>query len=433
MKMPVPVSALGIPSLGMPTLRGDYAAFTAFAVNHHKAPVEVREKFALPAGQQAALLAGGQTLGIASQLFVSTCNRAEYYVQTDRPELALGHFLQTAGVPHALFLEHGTTLRGAEALYQLFAVTAGLDAQVLGDVQVSRQVKDAYELANTLGAVGSAFHRLMARALKAHKRIRRETDLGSGAASIGTAAVHFVQETAGSLTDKHVLLVGAGKIGTVAARNLVREGCASLTVLNRSATRAETLVDELACQTAPFEQLAAQVAVADVVIVATGAEAPLLTLEHVQCPVVGPKILVDLAVPRNIAPEVGELPNVRLADVDDLQSATDANLQLRRLAIPTAEAIIGHEIAQFDRWWAVQPVAPVAAAFTDKLDEMRRELLAEQRDRLSEEAFQALDDTTRKLVKRIAAGPLEALHESDADPDAWAAWLCGAFKLDSDS
>jgi glutamyl-tRNA reductase len=248
--------------------------------------------------------------------------------------------------------------------------------------------------------------------------------------------VQFVTREVGTLQDKRILLVGAGKMGKVTCANLQSYCPSEITLVNRTKTRAQRLGKRYAQQpgvrVSRFEHLAAEFAWADVVIVATGSEHYVLRPEHLRCPAVGRKVVVDLSVPRNIDPAVGELPNVLLADLDTLQATTDSAYQERLAAVPAARAIVAHELDNYEHWQAAQRVAPTIRALHDKFDTIRRQELDYARHKLNAAEFDVLERITERIVRKIAAHSIDHLRSTPADAESVAELLREMFKLEPD-
>ncbi len=414
------------PELRNPQL---YADFVLVGVSHHSAEVSVREQFALSKSAQQELLKRAKAQGLDDVLIVSTCNRTQVLARTPDRQRLIDLFVSVTETSSNLFGVHGEIKQGAEAVAHVFEIAAGLDSQILGDLQIVKQVKDGYELAQKHNLAGSFLHRLMSHVLKAHKRIRRETALGKGAASTAGAAVQFVLEQTGGLTNRNVLLIGTGKIGKVTCRNLASHNPRSLTLLNRSRDRAERLGSKFDVRVGDFANLSMEIAAADVVIVATGAQQPLIHPEHVHCPGAGHKILVDLSIPRNIDPAVDHINNVELCDIDDLSATSDKAYEERLAAVPHAREILLHELNQLDNWMETQKVAPTIKALQDRFEEIRSTELDAFRNKLPDSDYDKIEQLTQRIVKKIAAHSIEHLRKQPDHSDELAAMLHEMFKL----
>jgi glutamyl-tRNA reductase len=289
----------------------------------------------------------------------------------------------------------------------------GLDSQILGDLQIVKQVKEGYELSAEKEAVSGELHRLMQHVFRAHKRSRNETSLGEGAATTAYAAVQFAKKTFENLKDKNILLVGTGKIGKVTCKNLVNLGARQVTLINRTRDRAEFVADRFNLDVAPMEELSVRVAEADLVIVATGAQEPVLRMEHMQPSIDNPrfKVLLDLSVPRNIDPEVGTLKFVDLANMDFLSDVTDEAYRRREENVPLAKKIIEDELTEYKNWLSKQKVVPTIKALTQKFDAIREEEFEFFRNKISDADREKVENLTRRIVNKIAAYSIEHLRD----------------------
>ncbi|MDZ7695223.1 MAG: glutamyl-tRNA reductase [Balneolaceae bacterium] len=278
--------------------------FCVVGVNHWEASIEVREKFSLSDQQKEQLINGALREGIQSLFVVSTCNRTEIFAKDTSPEELIRLLITYSDATLDEFHRYGFEKEGRPAVDHLFQVTVGLDSQILGDLQIVNQVKEGYEFASHKDAVSGELHRLMQHVFRAHKRSRNETSLGEGAATTAYAAVQFARKTFENLTDKNILLIGTGKIGKVACKNLVSLGARKVTLINRTRDRAEFVADKYDLEVADYDNLPAQIADSDLIIVATGAAEPVIAPEDMEPSLEEGrfKVMLDLSVPRNIDP-----------------------------------------------------------------------------------------------------------------------------------
>ena len=329
-------------------------------LNHRSAPVELRERLAFRGDQLPEALARLRgELGLQEAAILSTCNRVEIYAtvfELDGTIRRLQQFLS----------DHGRmTLTGlADRLYSytepmsirhLFAVTSGLDSMVLGEGEILHQVKRAYELAKQYGATGKVFNVLFQRALNTAKAVRTRTAIGRGGTSVGTIGVELSQKIFGSLTGATVLLIGAGKIGELTLKRLSARGVRAVRVMNRSVERAADLAAAYGVSACSLDALPGELLEADIVISSTSAPSFLLTqrevAEAMRLRHQRPLCVVDLGVPRNVEPHVGELENVYLFDIDDLQGLVDHHHEERQEASRQAQAIVDQKLSHFLSWW----------------------------------------------------------------------------------
>lgn len=350
-------------------------ALVCLGLSHKTAPLGVRERMALSKEQQAAVL---HRMGASPSeaLFVSTCNRVELYrvgagehlVESLRLELSL------LGGPEVL--PHTYLLQGEEALLHLFRVASSLDSMVVGEPQILGQVKEAFELAQQVGAARAELARVCGAAFAAAKRVRSETEVGRAATSMASAAVQLASKVFGGLEGKTVLLVGAGEMSELAGRHLASAGAGQILVTNRTQERAETLAATLGGEPLPFEPLAPALLRADVVVCTTASPTPIITRDLVASTLKArrhrPLFLVDLAVPRDVEPEVNALDNVYAYDVDDIQKVLTENTALRAEAAARAETLIAEDVARFLRDRALREGLPVLAQLRARAEAIRK-------------------------------------------------------------
>lgn len=396
--------------------------FTIVGVNHWETTLPVRECFSINTQQKEQLLDAAYKQGIHSLLLISTCNRTELFARHASPQELIR--LLTSYTRGSLddFHQYGFELTGREAVYHLFKVSVGLNSQILGDLQVIQQVKYSYEFSSNREMVDGPTHRLMQHVFRAHKRSRAETSLGQGAATTAYAAVQFAREKLGDLTDKTIVLVGAGKIGKVTAKNLLSLGANTLTLVNRNKEKAEDLGERFDLRVAGMEQLSESIADSDLVIVATGADEPIITLDEMQAAARRPKykVLLDLSVPRNIDPAIERLEFVELANMDLLSDVTDEAYKKREENIPHVKAIINKEFEEYQQWIREQRVVPTIKALTNKFDDIRQSEVERFKNQLTDDDMDKVEHLTRRIVNKIAAHSIDHLrenHESDQVTD----------------
>ena len=406
--------------------------FVVIGINHWDAPVEVREKFSLSDAGKNRLLQGARREGICSLFLVSTCNRTEIFAQNvstrELIRLLTNYSHGTLDEFHRYGFEH----EGVRAAEHLFKVATGLDSQILGDLQIVKQVKEGYELAAQQEMVSGEFHRLMQHVFRAHKRSRNETTLGRGAATVAYAAVQFALRTFENLANKNILLVGTGKIGKVTCKNLVNLGASKLTLINRTRDRAEFVADRFNLEVADMDKLPEQIADADLVIVATGSTEPVIRPEHMQPSMENPKfkVMLDLSVPRNIDPNVATLDFVDVANMDMLGDVTDEAYKKREEQVPAVKKIINEEFSDFQLWLNEQRVVPTIKALTQKFESIRDDELDFFRNKIETNDFDKIENMTRRIVNKIAAYSIEHLRDHHDSEDV-AEMVKQMFKLEA--
>jgi len=403
--------------------------FHLIGVNHKTAPVEVREQLAVPESRlREALERLMAQPGIEEGLILSTCNRVELLARTRNGSDDLRAFLhEYSRLPPSELEPHLYHHRELEAVRHLFRVASSLDSMVVGEAQVLGQVKDAYATAREVGAVHSHLDLLLTRAFAVAKRVRRETAIGSSAVSVASVAVELAKKIFGSLHGKHVYLVGAGKMSELAARHLLAQGAASIFVANRTYERATQLAARFNGQAIHFDQLYDTCDRADIVITSTGAPVAIFRREHgerfLKARKNRPMFFIDIAVPRDVDPEMNRLDGIFVYDIDDLQQAVSSNVADRRKEAERAEAIISREVERFQARLQARDVAPTIVSLQDHLENIRRAELDRVRGRLgplSPEQASAVDALTRGIVSKIMHSPVNTLKSAARDSEAMA-------------
>jgi glutamyl-tRNA reductase len=394
-------------------------------LSHKTSPLEVREALAFSREALPHVLRQlREEAGVAEAMILSTCNRVEVYGQSeaddveDRLAAFLGAFHGRAAGELDPYLYR---LRGAEAVRHAFRVVASLDSMVIGEPQILGQVKEAYRLAEEAGTLGSALNALRNRSLSAAKRARTETGIGRNAVSVSYVAVELARKIFGELRDKNVLLVGTGKMSGLAARHLVRSGARATVLGMRVLEHAAELAAALGGRAAPLSALREELAGADIVISGTGAPEVVIRAQDVEVARASrrgrhqrPLFLIDIAVPRDVAPEVAKLDGVFLYDLDDLRAVAEANLRERRKEAAAAESLVDREAGEFLEWQKSLEVVPLLVELRRRAEEIRRSELERARRRLgslSPEQEQALEAATEAIVQKLLHAPTVQLKE----------------------
>jgi glutamyl-tRNA reductase len=419
----------------------------ALGVSHKTAPLDLRERLSLTEGRAVgALHELTAAEGIHEAAAISTCNRTELYLVVSDPveaeSTALGVLTRQAEIRPTELLGHLYSLRSGEAAHHLFQVTAGLDSMIVGEAEIQGQVKRAYELALVEGATGPILNRLFRGALAAGGRVREETAIGERAASIPSVAVDLARRTLGDLSEKRVLVLGAGETAELVAKALVARGVATVFVANRHYDRAIGLAERFGGDAVRFEELPEQLVAADIVVSATNSPHHIVErdgLEHVMESRDGRTLLlVDIAVPRDIEPECRAIAGVSLHDIDDVQQIVERNASGREGEARRAEPILAAELDRFERWLASLEVVPTIASLRERGDEIVRRVLAENEERweeLSDADRKRLGAMTRAIVSRLLHEPTVRMKRSAGSEDAYlyVSALRELFGLDADT
>lgn len=387
----------------------------ALGISHKTAPVELRERVALPEGRAASVLRELVSLGhIHEAVALSTCNRTELYLavadDVEAETTALGILARQADIRPTELVAHLYSLRNREAARHLFRVTAGLDAMVLGESEIQGQVKRAYELALVERTTSAIMNRLFREALAAGKRIRTETSIGSGNVSVSAVAVQLAREALGDLTGRRVVIIGAGETGELTAKALVEAGVTSVFVANRHYDRAIGLAQRFGGKAVRFDELPAELAQADIVVSSTGSPHHIVERDELATVMAARDgrtlLLIDIAVPRDIDYQVRELEGVMLRDIDDLQRVVERNLSGRGAEARRAEALIDHELERFTRWLGTLDVLPTITALRARGEAVVSQVLAENRER-----WESLGEADRERVELLAATIVKRLFQ----------------------
>lgn len=393
-------------------------------LNHKTAPIELRERLAIgPQQLEEATRSLVQSPGVLEGMILSTCNRVELLTsqEPDAPHLLsfLGNYFDIAP---ELLSPHIYEYRQQDAVRHLFRVACSLDSMVIGEPQILGQVKSSYLAARSAGAIRGHLDRVLQRAFVVAKRVRSETQIGSSSVSIASVAVELARKIFGSLEDKRVLLVGAGKMGEQAARHLIDQGAGAVLVANRTHERAEQLAQRFGGRAIRFEDLYANADQADIIITSTGSARPVFLREHAQHFLQQrrgrPMFFIDIAVPRDVDPEVNKLDGIFLYDIDDLQSVAGSHLKERGKAAELAEAMILAEVDKYERRLHALNVGPEILQFQQSAEQMRRgELrrLANRLQSLSPEQQEAVEALTRGLVNKLLHQPLQAIKAAASE------------------
>ncbi|MFI5394517.1 MAG: glutamyl-tRNA reductase [Candidatus Binatia bacterium] len=400
-------------------------------VNHRKAPVEVRERLTFSDGLLEEGLRELVTLRPVDEgVIVSTCNRVEVVIATkdgDTAVEALTGFLASGErIAREQLSEHLSVYRGREAVRHLFRVAASLDSMVIGEPQILGQLKDSYTHAASAGSAGTVLHRCFHKSFSVAKRVRTETGVASKAVSVSSAAVELASKIFDRLEDKTALLLGAGTMSELAARHLLAHGVRNLVVANRTFDRAIELAREFHGTPVPFDDFPRYLEMADVVIGSTAADGYVLTPARVEEVLRArnyrPMFLIDMSVPRNFDPDINDIDNVYLYDIDDLGGVAQVNRGERTHEAEKAEAIVEAEVDAFWKWLRSLDAVPTIVALRDKMEAIRkRELektLPTLRD-LSPREREAVEAMTAAIVNKILHAPVTHLKQHDREHEAF--------------
>src|SRR3984957_4242291 len=404
-----------------------FMRFQLIGVNHKSAPLEMRERLAIP---ESRLPDACRELtahpGIEEGMVISTCNRVELVTHTANGHADLRGFLH-----HHFQLKpeeldpHLYEFRERDAVRHIFRVASSLDSMVVGEAQILGQVKEAYATARAVGAVRAQLEQLFTRAFAVAKRVRTETAVGSSSVSIASVAVELAKKIFGTLQGKNVFIVGAGKMSELAARHLIAHGCASIFVSNRTYDRAIGLAEKFNGQAIKFDDLYSTCDRADIVITSTGAPHAIFRREHGEQFLARrknkPMFFIDIAVPRDVSPEMAKLDGIFAYDIDDLQQAVNSHVADRRKEAERAEAIIAGEVERFEARLNTLDVVPTIVSLQDHLETIRQAEIDRVRGRLgqlSPEQEIAVEALTRGIMNKVMHTPITTLKNAAKESEA---------------
>ena len=390
--------------------------FKAVSLTYHNSPVAIRERVALQPDEVHQLLLQIKELTSAQDvLILSTCNRTEIYYSHE--EVISEDLIRVLGIVKGIdnlaqyesyFVYYND---GADAIRHLFRVAMGLESQVVGDLQISNQVKQAYQASADENMASPFLHRLMHTIFFTNKRVSQETAFRDGAASVSYVATELVYDLAAEFINPKVLVVGLGEIGADVCKNIGdgsrKDTPLDVTLINRTAAKAETVARSWGFRTLPIEQLAEAVDEADVIISSAATSEPLITRAHVdRATVHGHKYLVDVSVPRSIDPAVEKVAGVLVYNIDDIQNKANETLSKRLAAVPRVEEIIAEASTGFDQWAQEMEVSPTIQRLKNTLERIRQEEIARHLKNLDQTEVAQVEKITKGMMQKIIKLPV---------------------------
>lgn len=384
--------------------------FRAISLSYKQAPVAVREVIALDEATVKNLLSKiAEVLSLQDTLVLSTCNRTEIYYTSDADlsQDLIGLIGLAKGIGNIVdYKDYFNVHEGPSAVNQLFRVSMGLEAQVVGDMQISNQVKRAYQWSADAGLTGPFLHRLMHTIFFSSKRVAQETAFRDGAASVSYAAAELVNSLAENIAGAKVLVLGLGEIGREVAKHMAGSAL-SVSICNRTLEKAETLGAELALPVIPFEKVEEAIAAHDLIISSVNAESPFITPTLLKgTSIDGYKFLIDLSIPRSVAPEVANIAGVSTFNVDEIHLKASKAVEKRKAAIPLVEQIIAEALAEFDGWARDMEVSPTIKKLKNTLEQIRKEELAKHLKNASAEQEELAEKISKSITQKIMKLPV---------------------------
>ncbi len=411
-----------------PHLRAKGKHFYAIGLSYKKADAEVRGHFSVGNEAKKNILLQAKEEGISSLIVISTCNRTELYGFAEHPFQLIKLLCEHTHGTIEEFEKVAYVHKNSAAVAHLFKVGTGLDSQILGDFEIISQLKISFKQSKKEEMVNPFMERLLNAVIQASKRIKNETEISSGATSVSFAAVQYILARVPHVSDKNLLLFGTGKIGRNTCENLVKHTKNDHIVLvNRTKTKAEEIAGKFNLVVKDYANIQSEIATSDVLIVATGAQKPTISKELIHSE--KPLLILDLSIPRNVAVDVTELPNVTLVHLDDLSKMTDQTLQRRKEHIPKAETIIEEIKVEFDSWLETRKFAPTIKALKNKLTSLKEAEINLQRKKYSDFDEEQADIISSRIIQRITNHFANHLKDENTSADESLELIQKVFQL----
>jgi len=391
----------------------------AVAINHHTAPVEIREALHLNEDEVRSITLKAKEKLFKEGFILSTCNRTEIYCIPNNLNILhkdIQDFLVQEKSGVNLSDEHFQNFSSTEAVKHLFKIITGINSQLIGDNQIFKQVKSSFQIADDLQSSGFLFRHLFASSTRVGKRAITETGISEGAVTISFAAVQLIEKIFSSLGKKTALVIGAGETGEIAAKHLRDRGIGKLTVINRTQIKADKLATTLKCSTIPFAEFKDHLPEFDIIISATSSNELILTKEDISGSMKMRKgstvVLMDIAVPRDIDPESKMINHVFYKDIDSLNIIVEQNLKKRHSEIPKVEKIINEELEEFTNWYNSLNVAPTIRTLREHFENIRAEEVKKNKNKFLEGDQEKLEIITKRIINKILHHPTTELRKA---------------------
>lgn len=398
-------------------------------LNYKTTPVEIRERLSFPETELSeAMVNLKKRKSILENVIVSTCNRTEIYAVVDQLHTGRYYIKEFLSdwfhIEREEFTSYLFVYENFEAVNHLFKVACGLDSMVIGETQILGQVRSSFLLAQDQNTIGTVFKQLFKQAITVAKKAHSETDISSNAVSVSYAAVELAKKIFGQLHDKHVLIIGAGKMGKLAIQNLQGSGVGKISVINRTFQKAKDLADEIGGKAYSLDSLPKCLGNVDIVISSTGANGYVITkemMDTVDNERKGrPIFFVDIAVPRDIDPEINQFESVFLYDIDDLEGVVEANLQERQRAADKIQTFINHEMDIFQEWMNTLGVVPLIASLREKALNIHTDVMTSLERKLpdlTERERKIIRKHMKSIINQMLKDPILQIKELAAGPD----------------
>lgn len=411
-----------------PHLKAKGTHFYSIGLSYKKADVVTRGNFSVSEEGKKNILRQAKTEGVDSLLVISTCNRTELYGFAQHPFQLIKLLCEHTHGTVEEFEKVAYVFKNKKAVTHLYKVGTGLDSQILGDFEIISQVKQGFKLAKHYQMINPFTERLVNAVIQTSKRIKNETEISSGATSVSFASVQYILKNVVEVSSKNILLFGTGKIGRNTCENLIKHTRnENITLINRTKDKAEKIAGKFNLIVKEYANIQAEIAQTDVLVVATGAQNPTISKQLIHSK--KPLLILDLSVPRNVANDVTDLPNVTLVHLDDLSQITDDTLANRKLQIPKAEMIIEESISEFNSWLETRKFAPTIKALKRKLNTLRDAEITQHCKK--NEDFNAIDAelVANKVIQKITAQIAHHLRDSTHNSDESIELIQRVFQL----
>ncbi|WP_269233990.1 glutamyl-tRNA reductase [Flavobacterium flavigenum] len=402
--------------------------FYALGLSYKKADATIRGKFSLDAKAQSDLLAQAKTEGIESLIVTSTCNRTEIYGFANHPYELIKLLCDNSNGSVEEFREVAYIYKNQEAVNHMFRVGTGLDSQILGDFEIISQIKIAFNLSKSEGLINTFIDRLVNSVIQASKKVKTDTEISSGATSVSFASVQYIIKNVEDIGNKNILLFGTGKIGRNTCENLVKHTKnGHITLINRTKNKAEILAGKLNVIVKDYANLQEELQQADVLVVATGAKNP--TIDKTLLNLKKPLLILDLSIPRNVNPDVEQIPGVTLIHLDYLSQMTDDTLERRKQHIPAAEAIIEDMKLEFNIWMNGRKYAPTIHALKAKLNDMVAGELAFHKKKMLNFDEEQAELISSRIIQKITSQFASHLKDENTSIDESIEFIEKVFQI----
>lgn len=402
--------------------------FYCIGLSYQKADATMRGMFSLTPENKDQLLSQAKSEGFEELLVISTCNRTELYGYAEHPFQLIQLLCENSNGSVDDFQKVGYVIKNKEAVHHLFEVGTGLDSQILGDFEIIGQIKQAFTLSRDKGLANAFLERLMNSVINASKRIKNETALSSGAASVSFTAVQYIMQNIPEVSQKNILLFGVGKIGRNTCENLIKHTQNEhITLINRTREKAEQIAGKFNVIVKDFNELRNEISKADVLIVATGAATPTVYKDFINP--AQPILILDLSIPKNVEEQVATLPNVTLLHMDELSKRKDEALERRKEAIPQALEIVEEVKEEFFQWLDNRKFAPTIKALKAKLESLKEAEMDFQRKKIENFNEQQAEMISNRIIQKITTQFVNHLKDTSS-VDESISWVQEVFQLE---